>query len=78
MTGSCELMKSLLALLLLLVVAACAVVEPAVFRDPRTGEVHVCGSTASGGAFPLVNAWTAQHEIDTCAAAFGRMGWIRQ
>lgn len=58
--------------------ASCAVVEPAVFRDPKTGEVKECTSTASGGFFPLVNAWTAQHEIDTCAAAYTRMGWARQ
>ena len=35
-------------------------------------------STASGGVFPLINAWTAQHEIDACAAAYERMGWVRQ
>lgn len=58
--------------------ASCAVVEPAVFKDPASGQISECKSTASGGAFPLVNAWTAQHEIDTCAAAYSRMGWVRQ
>ena len=65
-------------LLLLLALASCAKVEPSIFRDPKTGQIAQCTSTASGGAFPLVNAWTAQHEIDTCAGAYGRMGWIRQ
>jgi hypothetical protein len=58
--------------------ASCAVVEPAVFKDPASGQVVQCTSTAAGGFFPLVNAWTAQHEIDTCAAAYSRMGWARQ
>ena len=61
-----------------LLLASCASVEPAIFRDPATGSVASCSSTASGGAFPLVNAWTAQHEIDTCAAAYSRMGWQKQ
>lgn len=58
--------------------AACASVEPALFRDPKSGQVAQCTSTASGGFFPLVNAWTAQHEIDTCADSYTRMGWVRQ
>ena len=65
-------------LVLLLVLTGCAVVEPAVFKNPHTGEVKECTSTASGGFFPLINAWTAQHEIDACAAAYQRMGWVRQ
>jgi hypothetical protein len=56
----------------------CAIVEPAIFRDPATGQIAHCTSNAAGGAFPLVNAWTAQHEIDACAAAYSRMGWVRQ
>jgi hypothetical protein len=47
-------------------VVSCASVEPALFRDPQSGQVAQCTSTASGGAFPLVNAWTA---VDTCAAS---------
>lgn len=66
------------ALIALLALASCATVEPSIFRDPKTGQIAQCTSTASGGAFPLVNAWTAQHEIDTCAGAYSRMGWIRQ
>jgi hypothetical protein len=71
-------MRGLLIVAVILALSACAVVEPAIFRNPQTGEVHECNSGASGGAFPLVNAWTAQHEIDTCAAAYSRMGWARQ
>lgn len=62
----------------MLPLVACAVVEPAIYRNPQTGEVHDCTSNAAGGFFPLINAWTAQHEIDTCAAAYGHMGWARQ
>ena len=69
-------MKPIVVLLLL--PSGCAVVEPAVFKNPRTGGVKECSSPASGGVFPLINAWTAQHEIDTCAAAYQRMGWVRQ
>ncbi|MGB9152714.1 MAG: hypothetical protein WCD70_06470 [Alphaproteobacteria bacterium] len=61
-----------------LLLASCASVEPALFRDPKTGQVAQCTSTAAGGFFPLINAWTAQHEIDTCAAAYTRMGWVQQ
>jgi hypothetical protein len=28
-------------------------------------------------AFTNGNAWTAQHEIDTCTGAYGKMGWAR-
>jgi hypothetical protein len=56
----------------------CATVEPAVFRDPQTGQIYQCTSSTAGGFFPLINAWTAQHEIDTCAAAYTRMGWVKQ
>jgi hypothetical protein len=70
--------RTSLIILLMPVLTGCAVVEPAVFREPATGQVHECNSTAAGGFFPLVNAWTAQHEIDTCAAAYSRMGWARQ
>lgn len=58
--------------------SSCAVVEPAVFRDPASSQIHQCTSTSAGGFFPLINAWTAQHEIDTCAASYSRMGWVRQ
>lgn len=67
-----------LRLVLLLALGGCASVEPAVFREPTTGQIKECTSTASGGLFPLANAWTAQHEIDTCAATYGRMGWVKQ
>ncbi len=71
-------MKRIVILMTALLLAACASVEPAIFREPATGQIHQCTSTAAGGFFPLVNAWTAQHEIDTCAAAYSRMGWVRQ
>lgn len=62
-------------LVLLVVLSGCAAVEPAVFKNPKTGEVKECTSSASGG---LVHPWTAQHEIDICAAEYQRMGWVKQ
>jgi len=54
-----------------LMLAGCA--SPAVFRDPKTGQVAQCNATTPG-IFPII----AQHEIDDCAAAYGRMGWQKQ
>jgi hypothetical protein len=71
-------MTRFLALVALLTVTACASVEPVYLRDPKTGQIVTCSSNAGGGLFPLVNAWTAQHEIDTCAAAYQRMGYVKQ
>lgn len=70
--------KTLIAGLLTFLVTSCASVEPSVFRDPKNGQIAQCTSTASGGIFPLANAWTAQHEIDTCSGAYTRMGWAKQ
>ncbi|MFM0028822.1 hypothetical protein PQR70_21455 [Paraburkholderia madseniana] len=54
-----------------LTLAGCA--SPAFFRDPKTGQVAQCNATTTG-IFPII----AQHEIDDCAAAYGRMGWQKQ
>ncbi|MFM0027382.1 hypothetical protein PQR70_14080 [Paraburkholderia madseniana] len=53
--------------------AGCA--SPAVFRDPKTGQSGSmqCNATTPG-IFPII----AQHEIDDCTAAYGRMGWQKQ
>ncbi len=59
----------------LLAPVSCATVEPSVARDPRKGRIAQCMSTASGGAFPFMNAWTARHGIDTCAGAYTPRGW---
>lgn len=54
-----------------LILAGCA--SPAVFRDPKTGQVAQCNASTPG-IFPII----AQHEIDDCSAAYGRMGWQKQ
>jgi hypothetical protein len=63
---------------IMLLLAACASIEPVFLKDPKTGQVAQCTSTSGGGFAPLVNAWTAQHEIDTCSAAYQRMGYVKQ
>ena len=55
----------------LVVLAGCT--TPAVFRDPATGQVHQCNASTPG-MFPII----AQNEINTCAAAYERMGWKKQ
>lgn len=60
--------------LLLLVsafVAGCA--SPSVYRDPATGNVAQCNASTPG-VFPII----AQNEINTCGAAYERMGWKKQ
>jgi hypothetical protein len=54
-----------------LLLAGCA--SPAVFRDPKTGQVAQCNASTPG-IFPII----AQHEIDDCSAAYSRMGWQKQ
>lgn len=48
-------------------------VSPAVFQDPKTGQVAQCNASTPG-IFPII----AQHEVDTCASAYTRMGWVKQ
>jgi len=60
-----------LILIVALMLAGCT--SSAVFRDPKTGQVAQCNATTPG-IFPII----AQHEIDDCAAAYGRMGWQKQ
>ncbi|MGX7002319.1 hypothetical protein [Caballeronia sp. KNU42] len=47
--------------------------SPAVFKDPKTGQVAQCNASTPG-VFPIL----AQHEIDTCSDAYARMGWVKQ
>lgn len=58
-------------ILIAITLAGCA--TPAIFRDPKSGQVAQCTS-ATPGVFPII----AQHEIDNCAEAYTRMGWQRQ
>ena len=51
--------------------AGCA--SPAIFQDPKTGNVAQCNASTPG-VFPII----AQGEINSCAAAYERMGWKRQ
>ena len=60
-----------LLLLVLLSLAGCA--APAVYQDPRTGNVAQCNASTPG-IFPLI----AQSEINSCGAAYERMGWKKQ
>jgi hypothetical protein len=43
------------------------------FVTSRRVKVAQCNATTPG-IFPII----AQHEIDDCAAAYGRMGWQKQ
>jgi hypothetical protein len=70
--------RSMIVAATLLLTACIPQIRPAVFRDPMTGQVAQCNSMSGGGAFPIINAQTAQGEIDTCAAAYERLGWQRQ
>ncbi|OUL79952.1 hypothetical protein [Paraburkholderia hospita] len=54
-----------------LVLSGCA--SPAVFQDPKTGQVAQCNASTPG-IFPII----AQHEIDKCSAAYSKMGWTKQ
>lgn len=56
-----------------LVVAAAGCASPAVFQDPKTGNVAQCNASTPG-VFPII----AQNEINNCAAAYERMGWKKQ
>lgn len=53
------------------VLSGCA--APAVYRDPVSGQVAQCNASTPG-VFPII----AQGEINSCAAAYERMGWKRQ
>lgn len=64
-------MNRLLILAALLALTGCA--SPAVFMDPKTGNVAQCNA-ATPGVFPII----AQSEINSCASAYERMGWKRQ
>lgn len=55
----------------LLALAGCA--SPAVFQDPKTGNVAQCNASTPG-VFPII----AQGEINSCAQAYERMGWQRR
>ncbi|MGF6524746.1 hypothetical protein [Variovorax sp. PvP013] len=63
-------MKKLLMLVLLPLVGCAA---PAVYQDPKTGNVAQCNASTPG-VFPII----AQNEINTCGAAYERMGWKKQ
>lgn len=58
-------------LLAALALAGCA--TPSVYQDPKTGQVAQCNA-ATPGLFPII----AQNEINTCAAAYERMGWQKK
>lgn len=64
-------MNKLLVAVAAITLAGCA--SPAVFKDPKTGQVAQCNASTPG-VFPII----AQHEIDTCSDAYTRMGWIKQ
>ena len=57
--------------LAVLALSGCA--QPAIYRDPVSGNVAQCNATTPG-VFPII----AQSEINSCAAAYDRMGWKRQ
>ena len=57
--------------LAVLALSGCA--QPAIYRDPVSGSVAQCNATTPG-VFPII----AQSEINSCAAAYDRMGWKRQ
>jgi hypothetical protein len=61
----------MLVIISAILTAACA--SPAVFKDPKTGQVAQCNASTPG-VFPII----AQHEIDTCSDASARMGWVKQ
>lgn len=58
-------------ILVAIVLTGCT--SPAIFRDPKSGQVAQCSAAATGG-IPFL----AQHEINECAATYARMGWERQ
>ena len=64
-------MKRMFVIVSAMLMAACA--SPAVFKDPKTGQVAQCNASTPG-VFPII----AQHEIDTCSDAYARMGWVKQ
>lgn len=64
-------MRFLVAIGTVAMLAGCA--SPAVFQDPKTGNVAQCNATTPS-VFPII----AQNEINNCAAAYERMGWKRQ
>jgi hypothetical protein len=55
------------------VVALAGCASPTVFQDPKTGAVAQCNASTPG-VFPII----AQGEINSCSAAYERMGWKRQ
>lgn len=63
--------EKVLVIISAILMAACA--SPAVFKDPKTGQVAQCNASTPG-VFPII----AQHEIDTCSDAYARMGWVKQ
>ena len=63
--------KLVLSALVVFALAGCAV--PGVYRDPMTGNVAQCNASTPG-VFPII----AQGEINSCGAAYERMGWKKQ
>jgi len=55
------------------VAVLCGCAAPTVFRDPVSGQVAQCDASTPG-VFPII----AQSEINSCGAAYERMGWKRQ
>ncbi|MGX7000377.1 hypothetical protein [Caballeronia sp. KNU42] len=55
------------------VILMAAYASPAVFKDPKTGQVAQCNASTPG-VFPII----VQHEIATCSDAYARMGWVKQ
>jgi hypothetical protein len=57
------------------VAAACltACASPAVYQDPKTGQVAQCNASTPG-VFPII----AQSEINSCSQAYERMGWQKR
>lgn len=66
-----KMKKIPIALLVITALAGCA--SPSVYRDPATGNVAQCNASTPG-VFPII----AQNEINTCGAAYERMGWKKQ
>ena len=62
-------MKRMFVIISAILMAACA--SPAVFKDPKTGQVAQCNASTPG-----VFAIIVQHEIATCSDPNARMGRV--
>jgi hypothetical protein len=64
-------MRLIVLTALAIILVGCAV--PTVYQDPKTGNVAQC-TASTPGVFPII----AQGEINSCSAAYERMGWQRR